>query len=517
MNNKPQEKYLYTPTNKTTDALDIYFCFPGPYSIGMSSLGYLHLFHALDINLITNPIRVFTDHPPKKVKQKSMVGFSFTFELDILNILKTMEKLKIPAFSKDRNEETPLVFAGGPVVTTNPEPFADFFDFIILGDGKTPLLNAVETIYNNQQLIRNQKLLKLSQLDGIYVPKFFDITYHEDFTIEKIIPLAELNKSSVCKMSEIELNECVYSSILTENTVFANTLLVEIQRGCSQKCHFCIASYLNLPVRYPPKESIIAAIKNNLIFTRNIGLLGALITEHPDLNEIFEEIYNLHKAEPIKLTTSSLRADQISPRIAEILAECNQKQITISVEAGSESLRNSLNKKLKNEDLFKCVETCLKYNINIIKMYAMIDLPEETLKDIDDLIKLVKNINNHFKGIQIILSVNSFIPKAHTPFERRGTSKPETNSDKMSYIKKELIKVAKVRTSSAKWDRIQAVLSRGNRQLSNIIYSAYTYGGSLGSFNRAFKEYQQTLPDIEWFANRKFGHSESLPWKHILF
>ena len=425
-----------------------------------------------------------------------------------------LEAMKLPIRKEDRDGHSPLIFAGGPVATANPEPFADIFDFFIIGDGNTPTLEVVKTIYSNKDLDKTSKLKLLAEIAGVYIPQFFDVTYNEDHTIKSI---NSLMNNRVTKVTEKSFDKCTYTPILTHNTVFKETFLIEIERGCSEKCFFCLASYLNLPVRYPQKEEIIRTIDYGLQYTRRIGLLGALITEHPDINEIFQYIYYHHQKQPIKLTTSSLRADTLNDEIAMILTKCDQRQITISIEAGSENLRNLINKKLSNDNILKCIEICSKHNINTVKMYAMVGLPGETDQDINEIINLIKEIKALYPRIDLILSINSFIPKAHTPFERVCLIDHMICNNKMKYIRKELLKTAKVRLSSTKWDKIQTIISRGDRKLCNILLKSYFYGGTLGSFNRAFKECSVFAPDQCWYANRERNILEILPWNFIDF
>lgn len=517
MKTETAENFLYTPPKKLNDALDIYFCFPGPYYVGMSSLGFLSLFHSLDKETFIKPHRIFTDSPKPNINPEGLVGFSFSFELDFIQIFKLLEQMKIPILKEERSSDMPLVFAGGPVVSTNPEPFADFFDFIVLGDGEELIVDLAKTYNAHKNSSRQSKLKEIARLNGIYVPEFFDVSYNIDYTIEQITTNKDFIDSYIHKYTQESLNKCLYSPILTTNTVFSDTLLVELVRGCSQKCFFCLASFLNIPVRWPNKEQIYNALNTGLQYTNKVGLMGALITEHPDFEEILSYIYNKHLNNPIKITTSSLRADKITPHIAKILSACNQKQITISLEAGSENLRNSINKNLKNNDVLNCVDICQQNNINSIKIYSMIGLPNETDTDIQELINFIKEIKAKFTNVEVILSVNSFIPKAHTPFERVTMISPTNYQEKMRYIKTELFKTCKVRVSSPKWDLIQAIIARGDRKLGQILYLFYKYGATLGSFNRAFKDFRGVYPEQNWHTNRLRAPSEVLPWNHIRF
>lgn len=517
MTTSHQEIYLYEPSIKLPSALNIYHCFPGNYYLGMSALGYISLFKSLDNIEYIYPHRVFLDSKKVIPQSDSLVGFSFSFELDYINIFKMLNNMNIPILKTMRGEYTPLVFAGGPVVSTNPEPFVDFIDFFVIGDGDALFKEIAEILYKNSDVTRLEKLELLANIDGIYVPEFYDVEYNEDDTISYIKPNNQNAKSNINKVVFSSIDNCLYTPILTENTIFSNTFLIEIERGCSQKCFFCIASFLNLPIRYPSKESIIESIDIALQHTRNLGLLGALITEHPDLSKILKYIHLKHKEKPIKLTTSSLRADQLNNELASILSDCNQKQVTISLEAGSESLRNVINKKLSDIDIFNCLEICQANNINTVKMYGMIGLPGESNDDVQSFVDIIKLIIRKYPKLKVILSLNSFVAKAHTPYERVNLPDSNECNSKMNYIRKELLKYAKVRISSTKWDRIQSIISRGDRRIGQTIFKSYEYGGTLGSYNRAFKEHKTLHPSASWYANRKREQDEILPWSHIVF
>jgi radical SAM superfamily enzyme YgiQ (UPF0313 family) len=517
MKTEVKELFTYDVPAKGVDALDIYCCFPSTYYVGMSSLGFLNIFYNLDKLDFVRPHRIFTDSNPFKPDPQALMCFSFTFELDFLQIFKLLDKLKIPLKREDRDEEYPLIFAGGPVATANPEPYADFFDFFIIGDGDELAEKVAKRFHETKNLSRELKLLELAKIDGIYIPEFFEVSYSPDSTVKKITAIKGYENNIVNKINFNDRNKCVFSPIITSNTVFSDTFIIEIERGCSQKCHFCIASYLNLPVRCVNTDKILKTIDHGLKYTRKLGLLGALITEHPDIEEIFEFIYAKHKENPIKLTTTSLRADRINEKIAKILHDCNQKQITISIEAGSERLRNSINKRLSAENIFNCIKICHENNIKSIKIYGMTNLPEEEVEDIEDMINIIKKINRLYPSMEVILSLNSFIPKAHTPFERKKVENYSESKRKMEYIKKQLIHKNKVRISSSRWDALQAMLSRGDRRLSKVLIKAYAYGSTLGSFNRAFKDYSELTPELSWYATRERKPEETLPWDHIKF
>lgn len=494
------EKYLYTPLiNKNTN-YNMWMAFPGIYSFSMSSLGYLWLFKKLDLLEDINVERICTDTSKTKfmIKDVSLVGFSFSFDLDFLNIFKILEKYKIPLKADERNENHPLIFGGGPVLTANPEPFSSFFDFIIIGDGENSNIEAVKTCKNLRDRTKNEILQELSKIEGIYVPS--------------------LKQKKVVKANCV-LSECIYSPILTEKSFFKNTFIIEIARGCANRCGFCLASYLNLPARFIDYDEVIKAIDKGLEHTDKIALLGALISAHPRFEEICNYIYEKRKTNPkLELSVSSLRADSIEPNVIKTLVACGQKHTTIAIEAGSDRLRKVINKNLTEEQILKTVQTAKENGLKGLKIYAMIGLPSETQEDLKEMIELFKKIKKLHKGFDLTISFSSFVPKPHTPFQWCKRDDIKTLEKKQNYLKKEFHKIGvKARFSSIKWDYYQALLSRGDSSLSDYILKVHKAGGNIGAFKTAYKEMIETKksPDSDYFASREIPLEEKLPWDFI--
>ena len=238
----------------------------------MSSLGYLWIFKEIDEmdNVFTERIITDTVNPTVRADKVDIIGFSFSFDMDFMNMFKIMEKYKIPFKSKDR-DETPLIFGGGPVLTANPEPYKDIFDFMVIGDGEGVNKKAVEICRENRNKPKTEILKILSEVEGIYVPYIH-------------------TADNPVKKGFSELKECVYTPILTDGSFFPNTFILETSRGCYNCCGFCIASYLNLPARFVEYETIINTIELGLKYTNKIALLGALVSAHPKFEEICDYI-----------------------------------------------------------------------------------------------------------------------------------------------------------------------------------------------------------------------------------
>jgi len=521
----PEEKFVYKPAAKNHDAVPMWFCFPSTYMIGMCSLGYLHLFRLFDENPDISPERIFTDteKPKQNIKNVEILGFSVSFEFDFQGIFSILQKHNIPFRAKDRNENHPLIFGGGPVLTANPEPFADFFDIIAVGEGEELLNEMMSTYKEVRNLSKKEQLLRLSTIEGLYIPALYDVEYNSDGTIKSISPNSPEAPETIKKRYIKNLNESLYSPIITDKSVFPGMFLVETARGCPKKCNFCLASWLTLPSRYPCCESVIETIEKGLQYSDKIGLLGALITEHPDFDKICE--YILDKRENYKkeekkfeISVSSLRIDKITPLIIKTLVACGQKQATISVEAGSERLRSRIGKNLSEEDIKKGVKIAHENGLTGLKVYGMIGLPSETQEDIEELANLMIKLKKENKGFNLTLSVCSFVSKAQTPFQREERPDEKIITQRSNYLRKELNKNKVLyKPTSIKWDYVQAIISRGDRRHSFVLEKVNELGGTLGNFSKAYKEVirENGIPESDWFALRKREYSELLPWELI--
>lgn len=493
MNNS--ETYLYSPKVSKDADYKVWMAYPGCEAFAMSSLGYLWLFKQLDEQEDIIAERVYSDSNKSDFDARNvdLIGFSFSFDTDFLEILKILEKFNIPFKSADRDSSYPLLYAGGPVVTANPEPYAEIIDFFILGDGEDVNLQAVRICKDNRDLTKAEILAKLAKIDGIYVPS--------------------VNQGIVKKATK-RLQEVIYTPILSEKAFFPNTFIIEVARGCANRCGFCIASYLNLPFRFLPYEKIIEAIDSGLEHTNKIALLGAQLSAHPRFKEICNYVYQkIQAGQEIEMSVSSLRVDTITPEILETLKAAGQKNCTLAIEAGSERLRKVINKNLTEEQIFKAIDVAQNAGLKGFKFYGMLGLPTETQEDLEEMISLAKRIKQKYKGFDISFGFSTFVPKPHSPFQWFGREDNKTLEKKENFIKKEMHKIGVTATvSSAKWDYWQAVLSRGDRNLTDFLIKVYENGGKLGAFKSAAKELKI---DTDYYALQNYQLEKDLPWNFI--
>ena len=470
------EIFLYNRYKNTPPELNVWCAFPAVYSFGMSALGFLKVFQMIDETQGIAAERIFTDTQKTYLQYKDidLIAFSFSFEFDYTGVLDIFKKYNIPFLSSEREETHPLILGGGPVLTANPAPFAAFFDFIVSGDAEPCLKQVLDLLKNNKNLPRRKKLELLSCIDGVYIPA----------SAEKQ-PFGAKRQTAV-------LSECTASPVLTEKSFFPNTYIMEIARGCPESCRFCLTSYINAPVRFAPYENIIEKIDLGIKYTNKLALLGASVCSHPKIDDICRYISAKSAEKQLEVSVSSLRADKASDAMLEMLYLCGRKSATIAVEAGSERLRTAIGKRLKKEDIMNFADKLARHGLNGLKIYGMTGLPSETYADIDEFIDLCREIKQKHKTLNIIPSFSSFVPKAQTPFQQAPREDTKSLEKKHEYIKKEFAKIGiKARTSSAKWDFIQSLLSLGGAELTPYLIKVYETGASLGAYKSVYKDFEK--------------------------
>ena len=488
------EKFLYKRNPKKNADYNIWMAFPGCYSFALSSLGYLHIFRLMDEMEEVNVERVYSDSTKTEIQFKDVnaIAFSSSFDLDFMSIFPMFDKFKIPYKTSDRDKNMPIIFCGGPVVTANPIPYKDFFDFMIIGDGEQLNTNVVTILADNKDKPKDEILKLLAKLNGVYVPT--------------------LNQEKIVKNS-CKIENCVYTPILSDDAFFKDMFIIEISRGCANCCGFCMASYLNLPVRFAPYENIIETIDLGLQYTNKIALLGAQVSIHPKFKQICEYIaQKVQKNPEIEMSISSLRVDAVDDAMIKTLVSAHQKHVTIAIEAGSERLRKVINKNITEEQIKHTVETARLNGLKGVKIYAMIGIPTETQEDLNEMVRVAKELKQANKGFDISFAFSSFIPKPHTPLQWCGRFSTKELEKRQNFLQKEFHKIGvKTSFSSIKWDYWQTVLSRGDDKISDFIIDVYKNGSKLGAFKKAAKD--KFNPDD--YALRDFNLNEALSWDII--
>lgn len=474
-------------------SFNLVMAYPAIEEFALSSLGYMWLCKIA--SEIVNVERISTDSASFNIKTTNAIAFSLSFDFDFMGVFEILEKNNIPFLASEREEQIPLIFAGGPVITTNPEPLKQVFDFMIIGDGEGVNIDVINVLAKG--LSKKDTLSELATIEGVYVP--------------------EVN-SRVKKVTET-LNNVIYTTELSEKSYFKDTFIIEVARGCMNRCAFCTASYINLPFRHYEYKKIIDAIELGLSQTNKIALLGAQISAHTEFDNIIKYLRNkMDSGVNIELGISSLRTDSISPELIQTLVKGGQKTSTIAIEAASERLRRFINKNLKEEQILNAVKIARENGLRGLKIYSMLGIPTETQDDIEEFLRLAKVIKSENKGFEITFSFSTFVPKPQTPLQWARREDTKSLEKKQKFLEKEFAKLGiGAKFSSVKWDYWQTVLSRGDESLTPFLIDIYKQGGKLGAYKSALKNnIGKTIEGYDLEDNLPWDFIENYPPKKLL-
>lgn len=510
-----QEICLIPRPSKEGGLFGVSWFYPNTYLVGMSGLGYQLVWNLLNTDPQTSVQRGFTDKEEDQIGNSELFGFTLSWELDYINILEILQKHGIEKLSKERQNDAPVVFGGGPVLTANPEPFADFFDVILLGDAEAIVPRFVDAWKVARTLDSREKRLRyLSTIPGVYVPRFYE--YRTDGITGPILSIEPAIEEAPAQLAKqlfaAPADYLAHTMILSHDTAWGDRFLVEIVRSCPQECRFCLASFLTRPFRPAKVDAIMAAIDLGLKHTKKIGILGPSVTEHPHFDQIADA---LMERSDIDISIASIRADTISASTLNMLRKLGQKSVTIAIESGSEKLRAIMKKNLTEEEINQAIDLIDKAGFESVKFYGIAGLPHEQQSDLDETIRLLAKLKKEHKRLRIVFGVSSFVPKAQTPYQWFG--RDPKSGDKLEYLRKNLAKLGiDVRPESHNWSDIQAVLSRGDRRLTPLLLDVAEQGGKLGAWKKAFKKFKGMVPDFDYYAFRHIHNDEFLPWNHLV-
>ncbi|NEQ53790.1 MAG: radical SAM protein [Leptolyngbya sp. SIO3F4] len=507
------EKLLFTPATSTFDAIPVVFAFPNEYTVGITSLGYQVIWAMLAQRSDLAVGRLFTDIADNIPANPELMGFSVSWELDYINILNLLEQEQIPIRSCDRTHHHPLIFGGGPVLTANPEPFANFFDIVLLGDGEDLIPTFIDTYKSVRTASREEQLATLAQVPGIYIPSLYQPIYDSPTgPISRVDPVN--SAPAIVKKQTYRGNVLLASTVVTEKAAWENIFMVEVVRSCPEMCRFCLASYLTLPFRTASLDaSLIPAINRGLNVTKRLGLLGASVTQHPGFEELLDYI-NHPNYDDVRLSIASVRTNTVNEKLAHTLVSHGTKSITIAVESGSERVRETINKKLDTADIEKAVVNAKTGGLSSVKLYGMAGIPGETDTDLEATAAMMMQLKKAAKGLRLTLGCSTFVPKAHTPFQWYGVNNKAEK--RLKFLQKKLRSQGiDFRPESYNWSVIQTLISRGDRRVGQLLELTRHYGDSLGSYRRAFKELKGKLPPLDFYVHTDWPTDQALPWDHL--
>ena len=505
--------------------------YPNTYFVGMSNLG-LHIIYE-EINLRNDSVceRIFL--PEKKeleaydktktplmsvetqrpMHQFDVVAFDVTFEMDYFHIPLMLRHGRVPIMGKDRTEFDPIVIAGGPCATFNPEPFADFIDAFIIGEGEGIVSRVLDIIRDGKMegLDRHAILRQLANLSGVYVPSLYVPIYSDDGEF-KGYHIAEGAPKTIKRHFEM-LTSGGETVVATNYTEFGAMYIIEVARGCGRHCRFCMAGYCFRVPRVRPLEILKEGVDRAEKLGKKVGLMGAAISDYPEVDELVTYI----RSKDMRYSCASLRADSLTQAVVDGLADSGQKTITIAPETGSERLRRVINKGISEEHLQNAATLSAKSGIQHMRLYIMIGLPTETDEDIEAIVGLAERTQAHMAEVgckgRLTLSINPFIPKPFTPFQWMAMDNQKTVEKKLQYIKKALQKNRRIEVlvESPKEAYIQGILARGDRRLGAVLAACAADRGS-----KSFKaEMKAAGLDMDEMNYRERSFDEFLPWSHL--
>ena len=449
----------------------------------------------------------------RPMHQFDVVAFDVTFEMDYFHIPLMLRHGRVPVMSEDRTGFDPIVIAGGPCATFNPEPFADFIDAFIIGEGEgivTAVLDQIRLGRENGEG-REETIAALAQIDGVYVPVLYTPQYDDNkhFVGYDIADGAP----KIIRRHFEPLTSGGETVIATNFTEFGAMYIIEVARGCGRHCRFCMAGYCFRVPRVRPLDILKEGVDRAEKLGKKVGLMGAAISDYPEVDELVTYI----RSKDMRYSCASLRADSLTQAVVDGLAESGQKTITIAPETGSERLRRVINKGISEENLRTAAQLSAKSGIQHMRLYIMIGLPTETDEDIDAIIGLAERTQAHMAEVgckgRLTLSINPFIPKPFTPFQWMAMDHQKSVEKKLQYIKKSLQKNRRIEVlvESPKEAYIQGVLARGDRRLGKVLAACALDRGSK-SFKSEMKKAGLDMDDCN-YRERKF--EDYLPWSHL--
>jgi len=523
-------------------ALKFAFCFPDTYEIGMSHLGLKILYSLINSReeflcerafmplpdmaeqMRVNKLPLFALESGRPLGDFDIVGFTLQYELCYTTILAMLELAGIPALKAERGDRYPLIIAGGPCAC-NPEPLADFIDLFVIGEGEEVTLELLDLYASCDN--RADFLLKAAQIKGVYVPALYNAEYNSDGTVKAVTPDKRVTKRVIA-----DLNAVFYPDkfIVPFVETVHDRAVAEVLRGCIRGCRFCQAGFIYRPYREKDGGVILnqtRALCENTGYDE-VSLCSLSTSDYSEIEKLLGDLTDYTDKNGVNLSLPSLRIDSFSEEVLRRIKSVRKSGLTFAPEAGTQRLRDVINKNITEDDVLSGCRTAFAGGYSAIKLYFMLGLPTETLDDIAGIYALTEKIMRLFKevgpkkAIAVSISLATFVPKPHTPFQYEPMASREEVEERRKHLMS-FVKSGKVRVSRSDYSMslMEAVLARGDRRLGKVIYSAYKNGCVLDSWDDCFDfaKWQAAFGehglDPAFYANRRRDYGEIAPWSHI--
>lgn len=526
-------------------------CFPDLYEIGMSNLGVRILYSILNAlpdiacerffachsdmeqRLRESQTSLFSLESARPLKDFDIVGFSLGYELDYTNVLSMLELGRLPLQASRRTGEHPLVIAGGPCAV-NPEPMHEFFDLFVIGEAEEAIIQIIDIYrslrsgFKSGKISKEELLLALSQIEGVYVPSLYQVSYTPQGKISGIVPRRPGVPAEVRRRFVRDLNAASFPQqwMVPYLAIVHDRITLEIMRGCPNSCRFCQARYQYSPLRLRDNRKILElaceAYRNSGY--EEIALSGLSVSDFPRLEELLRQLADCFKEKAVGISLPSIKPKTVLGSIFSLIASVRKTGITFAPEAASERLRRVLNKNFSMEEFLRAVEQAYACGYRSVKLYFMTGIPSEEAADLEAIIELALEVSRlrrkvNKKSGQVNISINTLIPKPHTPFQWFGMEAIEAIRQKQGYLRDRIFRnrMLKANLRQPEMSFLEGVLCRGDRRLSQVILAAYNKGARFdaweGNFN--LSRWQEAFSacgiDPGFYLQEK-GRDEILPW-----